>query len=111
MTEALRGEVWTAAGTGYVSKPRPVVVIQDDVFRQADSVTVMPFTTDPVDAPILRIPVEPSPDNGLDAPSKLMVDKVATIRRTALGMRLGSLEDEHLVEVKRALAMFLGLTG
>ena len=28
-----RGEIWTmAGGSGYASKPRPVVIVQDDAF-------------------------------------------------------------------------------
>ncbi len=105
----MRGQVWTAAGTGYVAKPRPVVIVQDDLFAATGSVTVVPFTSDPTDAPILRFPVEPSAANGLDGPSKLMVDKVTTIKRSSLGARLGELEDEHLLELRRALMIFLGM--
>ena len=36
-----RGDVWTAAGgTDYAGKPRPVVIVQSDVFTDRDSVTV-----------------------------------------------------------------------
>ena len=36
-----RGELWTTAdGSGYASKPRPVVIVQDDAFTARDSVTV-----------------------------------------------------------------------
>jgi mRNA interferase MazF len=36
-----RGELWTmAGGSGYASKPRPVVIVQDDAFTARDSVTV-----------------------------------------------------------------------
>ena len=42
-----RGEIWTAAGvSGYVGKPRPVVIIQDDRFDATGSVTVCAFTID-----------------------------------------------------------------
>jgi mRNA interferase MazF len=39
-----------------------------------DSVTVCAFTTDPTDAPLFRLPSEPSQDNGLRAVCQLMVD-------------------------------------
>ena len=105
-----RGEVWTAAhGPGYAGKPRPVVVIQDDHFTGTDSVTICAFTTDPVNAPLFRIPVAASESNGLRAASQLMVDKIVTVARQRLRKRIGRLEDEYLVRLNRAIAVFLGL--
>lgn len=37
------------------------------------------FTTDPTEAPLFRIPMEPDDNNGLDAASSLMVDKITTV--------------------------------
>ena len=60
-----RGEIWTAAaGSGYTGKPRPVVIVQDDRFDATDSVTVCAFTTDPTEAPLIRLPVVPDEDIG-----------------------------------------------
>lgn len=105
-----RGEIYTAAGKGaYTGKPRPVVVVQDDRFDATASVTVCPLTTNPVEAPLMRIPVEPSSENGLDKPSWLMVDKVTTMPRDNLGNHLGRLRDEDIVRLNRAMLVFLGL--
>lgn len=107
-----RGEIWSvAAGSGYAGKPRPVVIVQDDRFDATASVTVCAFTTALVDAPLLRIPVEPSPSNGLRLPSHLMVDKLTTIPKSKVGSRIGSLGPEDLVRLNQALIVFLGLTG
>jgi mRNA interferase MazF len=107
-----RGEIYTAAARGaYTGKPRPVLIVQDDRFDATASVTVCPFTTNPVDAPLLRIPVEPSNDNGLDRPSSLMVDKITTVPRASLGARLGRLRDDELVQLNRSLMVFLGLVA
>lgn len=48
------------------TESRPAVVVQDDRFDATASVTVCPFTTNPVDAPLVRIRIEPSDNNGLD---------------------------------------------
>lgn len=107
-----RGEVWTAAGGGdHTGKPRPVVILQDDRFDATDSVTVCAFTTDPTDAPLFRVLVEPSDLNGLEAPSRLMADKVTTVRRSRLGVRVGRLSDEDLVRLNQAVLVFLGFAG
>lgn len=107
-----RGEIWTAAGgSGYVGKPRPVVVLQDDRFDQTNSVTVCAFTSDPTDAPLIRLPVDPTEANGLRASCRLMVDKITTVPKTKLGSRLGRLEDDSLLRLNRAMTVFLGLAG
>jgi mRNA interferase MazF len=107
-----RGEIYTAAARGpYTGKPRPVVILQDDRFDATASVTVCPFTTNPVEAPLLRLPIDPSNDNGLEQPSQLMVDKVTTVPRSSLGERLGKLRDEELVALNRSLIVFLGLAS
>jgi len=107
-----RGEIWTAAaGSGYAGKPRPVVVVQDDRFDATDSVTICAFTTDLTEAPLFRLLVEPSSQNGLHEPSCLMVDKVTTVRRSKLGERIGRLSSEDMVRLDRAIVVFLGLAG
>ena len=107
-----RGEVFTASTRGpYTGKPRPVVIVQDDRFDATGSVTVCPLTTNPVDAPLARIPIAPSAMNGLDQPSSLMVDKVMTMPRASLRARLGRLPDDDLVRLNRALIVVLGLAG
>ena len=107
-----RGEVWTAAaGKGYAGKPRPVVIIQDDRFDATDSVTVYAFTTDPTEAPLLRIPIRADVMNGLRQPSSLMVDKITTMSRLKMGERIGRLADEDMVALSRAIVVFLGVAG
>lgn len=107
-----RGEVWTAAaGAGYVGKPRPVAIVQDDRFDGTDSVTVCAFTTDPTEAPLFRLLVEPNEANGLREPCSLMVDKITTVPRSELGQHVGRLDDEDLVRLGRAILVFFGLAG
>jgi mRNA interferase MazF len=107
-----RGEIWTAAGgPGYAGKPRPVVIVQDDRFDATARVTVCGFTTDPTDAPLFRLPIEPEAGNGLAAPSRLMVDKIATVARGNLGHRIGHLADTDMLRLNRAIVIFLGLGG
>jgi mRNA interferase MazF len=107
-----RGEIWTAAaGSGYTGKPRPVVIIQDDRFAATNSVTVCAFTTDPIEAPLFRLRVEPDEMNGLHQACSLMVDKVATVPRAKLGEHVGRLSDDEMVRLGRAILVFFGLAG
>jgi mRNA interferase MazF len=107
-----RGEIWTlAGGKDYAGKPRPAVILQDDRFDMTDSVTVCAFTTDPTDAPLFRLSIEPSEGNGLRAVCRLMVDKITTVPKTKLGTRVGRLADEDVVRLNRAVLVFLGIAA
>jgi mRNA interferase MazF len=107
-----RGEIWTVSGGGaYTGKPRPAVILQDDRFDATNSVTICAFTTDPIDAPLLRLPVEPSEQNGLREACRLMIDKITTVPRSRIGSRIGLLDDATIVQLNRAILVFLGLAG
>lgn len=105
-----RGDIWTVAGgQDYAGKPRPVVIVQDDRFDVTDSITVCAFTTNPTEAPLFRLAVEPNPENGLRATCRLMVDKITTVPKSKLGNRIGRLEDADMVRLNQAMLVFLGL--
>ena len=88
-----------------------MVIIQDDRFDATASVTVCAFTTDPTEAPLLRLVVEPDDINGLHERSSLMVDKITTVPRSKLGQQLGRLGDDDIVRLGRAVMVFFGLAG
>jgi len=107
-----RGEIWTVAGgPDYAGRPRPAVILQDDRFDRTSSITICAFTTDPTDAPLFRLPVEPNERNGLRAACRLMADKITTVPKARLGSRVGRLDDEDVVRLNRAMIVFLGLAG
>jgi mRNA interferase MazF len=105
-----RGDVWTASGgRDYAGKPVPVVIIQDDSFDATESITVCAFTTDPTDAPLLRLAVQPNARNGLRSVCRLMVDKITTVAKSKIGQRIGRLDAEDMVRLNQAVMVFLGL--
>jgi mRNA interferase MazF len=107
-----RGEVWTVSGgPDYAGKPRPSVIVQDDRFDTVDSIALCIFTTDATEAPLFRLPIEPTAGNGLKKVSRLMADKILTVPRTKLGQRIGRLGDEDMIRLNRAILVFLGLAG
>ena len=106
-----RGELVTVALQGDHGKPRPALVIQFDQFPDTATVTVLLITSTLVDAPLIRLTVEPTPENGLRMTSQIMIDKVMTVRRDKLGEAFGQLDDARMLEVNRALALFLGVAG
>ena len=107
-----RGEIWTVAGgPDYAGKPRPAVIIQNDSFDGTASITICNFTTNEREAPLFRLPVEPDARNGLDALSRIMVDKITTVPKRKIGERIGELGGEDIARLDRAVATFLGLAG
>ena len=96
---------------GLRRQARPVVIVQDDRFNGTNSITICAFTSDPTDAPLFRIAVEPSEANGLKAPSRLMVDKLTTMPKRKLATRIGRLADDDVLRLNRAMMIFLGLAG
>jgi len=105
----MRGDFVTIAMQGDFGKPRPALVIQADQFNENATVTVLPVTSTLVTAPLLRIAVQPSPENGLQKPSQVMVDKAMTVKRDKVGPSFGRIDANTIVEVERCLAVFLGI--
>ena len=103
-----RGDLVTIALQGAYGKPRPALVIQSDLFDAHPSVAVLPVTSELRDAPLFRVRLEPSSTNGLRQPSDIMADKPQTVPRDKVGAAIGRLDDDAMLRVNRALALFLG---
>jgi mRNA interferase MazF len=104
-----RDDLVTIAMQGDFGKPGPALVIQASAFDEHPTVTVLPVTTTLVDAPLLRIPVKPSAENGLRTLSQVMVDKAVTLKREKMGPAFGRNDASVMVQVERCLAVFLGI--
>ncbi len=103
-----RGDVVTVALAGDHGKPRPALVIQSDLFASHPSVTILPITSELRATPLFRVALEPSDENGLQRPSQVMVDKAQTIPGTKIGRAVGRLDEDAMLAINRALALFLG---
>jgi mRNA interferase MazF len=104
-----RGDIVIVAPPGDFGKPRPAVILQEEVLPDDELVTVALITSDLLRQPNLRISVEPSERNGLRRPSEVMIDVVQTFRKGRAGDVADCLEDDAMDRVKAALAVFLGL--
>jgi mRNA interferase MazF len=100
-----------AGGGSYAGKPRPAVIVQDDRIDTTESITICPITTDPSDAPLFRLALSPSEENGLRSESRIMVDKISTVAKAKLGIRIGRLAQEDIVRLNRAMVVFLGVAS
>ena len=107
-----RGNVVTVALPGDFGKPRPAVVVQSDLFANHTTVTLVPVTSTVTAAsPLFRLRLVPSADNGLQAPSDVMVDRTMSIRPNKIGDTIGRLDDADMLRINRALALFLGIAS
>jgi mRNA interferase MazF len=104
-----RGDFVTIAIQGDFGEPRPALVIQSDPFNGHSTLTVLLVSSTLVDAPLIRVTVQPDAHNGLQKPSQVMVDKAMTIKRDRIGKAFGSASDAVMLEVGRCLAVFLGI--
>ena len=94
---------------GDFGEPRTALVIQSDPFNEHVTVTVLLVSSALVDAPLFRVTIQPTPVNGLQIPSQVMVDKAMTVKRDTLGEVFGSASDAPMLEIGRCLAVFLGI--
>jgi mRNA interferase MazF len=104
-----RGDLVTIALQGDDGKPRPVLIVQSDLFDEHPSVTILPVTSELRNAPLFRIQVEPDAINGLQKTSEIMVDKALSVPRERIGDVFGRVSEEKMLAVSRSLAVFLGV--
>ena len=103
-----RGDLVVVALQGDHGKPRPALVVQSDLFTPLSTVTVLPLTSQHIDGPA-RVTITPSTANGLQAASQIMVHRPQTITRSKVSRVIGHVDEDTMLAVSRALAVFLGL--
>jgi mRNA interferase MazF len=102
--------VVVAAKGAYTGKPRPALVVQSDLFNPThQSVTLCPITSDCVDAPLFRVSLPPGERTGLETASQIMVDKIVSVPRSAIGAQIGRCDARELDAAAVALRQWLEL--
>lgn len=104
----IRGDLVTVSVSGDFGKPRPALIIQSDQFNDTATATILLLSGTLVDAPLIRLTIQPNTTNGLRKPSQIMIDKAMTVRRDKIGEPFGHLDDDALISVNRSLALFFG---
>jgi mRNA interferase MazF len=90
-------------------KARPAVVVRSDLLAELSYATVLPLTTELRDGISMRIDIEPSQENGLRAPSQVMVDWPQTVRLADMGDAIGRLDLATMRAITRQMAVVLGI--
>ena len=105
-----RGDFVTVATPGDYGKPRPALIVQNDLFDALPSVVLLPLTsTLRDDADQIRIDVAPSVENGLREKSQIAIDKMTVVPASKIGHTIGRADDALMLRVTRAMALFLGI--
>jgi mRNA interferase MazF len=107
-----RGDVVLVALQGDYGKPRPAVILQNDLItaEESDSIIVCPMTSDVSGMREFRVGVDPNPGNGLRVRSEVMVEKLAGVPRHRLREVIGQLDADVLGAVEQASLLVLGFT-
>lgn len=105
-----RGEIVIVAVPGDYGKPRPALVVQTDLALPLASVVICLMTSaDNPGARQVRVPVAPTPHNGLRKPSFVMVDKLVSVSRSRIKAAGGRLSEGEMAEVTRCITVLLGI--
>ena len=83
-----------------------IVIIQS---CKRGRVTGLSLTSNLINAPLLRVTVQPSEQNGLKKISQVMIDNIQTYSLNNIEKVFGHLEEDILSIVDERLAVFLGL--
>ena len=104
-----RGDLVTVALQGSHGKPRPALVVQTDLTGPSSHVAVLLLTSDDRDIPLARVPIDATAETGLEQRSFAMLDRITTAPREKIGRLIGQAGEATMLEISRALSVFLGL--
>lgn len=104
-----RGDIITVSARSDYGKPRPGVIVQSDLISNTDSVLVALVTSSFTYAPLLRLTIEPNPENKLKVTSQIMIDKILAFPRKKCGKIIGRLNNTELLALGQLLSVIFGL--
>ena len=85
------------------------MVLRSDALARLPYATVLPFTTAAYAEPDLRLRMAPTPQNGLEQISFLMVDWPQTVRAEHVGEIIGQLDAATMDAITGRVAVVLGI--
>lgn len=105
-----RGDVVICVQSGNYGKPRPAVIVQSNLFNEThNSITICPITTHLVEAPLFRLLISPTKQNGLKTASQVMIDKITTLKRDKIRQKIGTLTSDQINKLNDAILLWLEL--
>jgi mRNA interferase MazF len=115
MVKVSRFEIWIAnMNPGFGTEPgkiRPVVIVQSNLLNKLGypSTIVCPLSSQKAGVSLIRIPVAPSEENGLQKPSSVIVDQITGIDLSRLQTKIGVLEEPYRKQLQESIIDILDL--
>jgi mRNA interferase MazF len=90
---------------------RPALIVQNDMSNAVTSygITVVIPLSSKVKPYIGNVRIEPNAENGLDAPSDVLIGQIVAVVKASLGQKIGTLSEADMARVEDKLAYVLGL--
>jgi mRNA interferase MazF len=108
--DIIRGDIVICVVQGDYGKGRPALVVQSDLFNATHaSLAICPITSHLVETPLFRILLSPSPENGLQINSQIMIDKITAVRREKIREKIGFITKSERQAVDQALKLWLNI--
>ena len=105
-----RGDLVLAAGKGdFAGKPRPAIVVRNDLFEGFPTVVLCPITSFLTGAIPVRIPLPSNARTGLQKPSEVEVDKLQAMHVAKVKQTIGHADESEMLAIDAALRMWLNL--
>ncbi len=106
-----RGFIVSVAGGGdFLGKPRPALIVQDDLFNEFHpSITICPISSHLTGDYIYRVPIAQGTDTGLLLDSEVEADKITSVWTRRIGNRMGRAPDAVMFAVDAAMRRWLSL--
>lgn len=109
-----RGEIyWVALDPTFgaeIAKTRPGLIVSNDVGNQYSGLVIVASLSSTAVHRVQRFQVLVRPEEaGLDRPSKVLLNQIRTVDKRRLGRRIGSLSEDRMAEVDRAIRISLAL--
>ena len=103
--------VIASAGGGLRGKPRPAIVVQASDFDFVETLIVVPLTSRELDDNAAMPLLIPDGQNGLEEDSRAMLHRIGAIRKSDVGVEVGTLSSNDMARVDAALSLVLGLNA
>lgn len=107
-----RGDVVVISLNNNVGKPRPALIIQNDLLNNESSLKttiIIPLTSVLNDMEIMRYKIEPTVKNGLQKTSYAMIEKISQIEKIKVQNVVGNITKKQIREVEASLLAILGV--
>lgn len=111
MVDFIRGDIVISSIGGINGKPRPFIIIQNNLLNQYLFTTlVAPLTSEvKIEQEDFRPILRPTKTNTLEKISQIMLDRTIVINKKDIAKKIGNLTKKEIQNLNQTLAFIFGL--